>query len=204
VSTQAAGSVSEPNTKRSSSIGSILAEINKPKKKRKKTTKANGGMMDQSIARLLREEENEFDKEKAAAAAKAALENMGKLDVEEHVRFAGETIKVSRAVEKSSSAAKAYMAKQDKLKQRSALDELVDEIRAKKKTISTVQKSSYDWEKYKEKEGFGKELEEYAKNGYVDKQEFLHRVDQRQFELERAEREKARAMSAAAAARDKK
>ena len=81
-----------------------------------------------------------------------------------------------------------------------SLDTLVHSLEAKK-TISTIDKSSYDWDKFKDKEGIKEEVEKAKKNGfviavklinrYLDKQEFS-RVDLRQFEKERAQRERER------------
>ena len=82
-----------------------------------------------------------------------------------------------------------------------SLDTLVHSLESKK-TISTIDKSSYDWDQFKEKEGIKEEVEKAKKNGldidvalirrYLDKQEFLSRVDLRQFEKERAQRERER------------
>ena len=66
------------------------------------------------------------------------------------------------------------------------LDTLVKSLETKK-TLSTIDKSSYDWDKFKDKEGIKEEVEAAKKNGYIEKQEFLSRVDQRQFEKERAQ-----------------
>ena len=71
------------------------------------------------------------------------------------------------------------------------LDTLVKSLETKK-TLSTIDKSSYDWDKFKDKEGIKEEVEAAKKNGYIEKQEFLSRVDQRQFEKERAQRERER------------
>lgn len=61
-----------------------------------------------------------------------------------------------------------------------------------KKSLTTIDKSSYDWDKYKDKEGIKEEVENAKKNGYIEKQEFLQRVDERQFNKERAQRERER------------
>ena len=50
------------------------------------------------------------------------------------------------------------------------------------KNISTMQKTSLEWDTFKSKQGIGDELERYTKNGYLAKQDFLGRVDLRQFE----------------------
>ncbi|OQS03364.1 hypothetical protein THRCLA_04333 [Thraustotheca clavata] len=74
---------------------------------------------------------------------------------------------------------------------KTGLDAVVDALQQPKK-ISTIEKSSMDWDSFKEKEGIADELEQYTKNGYLDKKDFLNRVDLRKFEIEKAEREKLR------------
>ena len=49
---------------------------------------------------------------------------------------------------------------------------------------STTAKSRVDWDTYKTKEGIAEELEQKAKNGYLEKVDFLERVDWRSHELE--------------------
>jgi hypothetical protein len=63
---------------------------------------------------------------------------------------------------------------------------------SKKKKMSTLQKSSYDWDKYKTQEGLEAELEQHKKDSYLEKLSFLNRADWRQFEQEREVRERAR------------
>ncbi|KDO22545.1 hypothetical protein SPRG_11727 [Saprolegnia parasitica CBS 223.65] len=74
---------------------------------------------------------------------------------------------------------------------KTGLDAVVDALQEPKK-VSTIEKSSLDWDSFKEKEGIVDELEQYTKDGYLEKKDFLHRVDLRKFELEKAEREKVR------------
>ncbi|OQR91046.1 hypothetical protein ACHHYP_05055 [Achlya hypogyna] len=74
---------------------------------------------------------------------------------------------------------------------KSGLDAVVDALQQPKK-VSTIEKSSLDWDSFKEKEGIADELEHHTKDGYLEKQDFLHRVDLRKFEIEKAEREKVR------------
>lgn len=63
---------------------------------------------------------------------------------------------------------------------------------SKKKKLSTVQKSSYDWDKYKTEEGLQAELEQHRKDSYLERLSFLNRTDWREFETEREVRERAR------------
>ena len=66
--------------------------------------------------------------------------------------------------------------------------------------VSTVQKTSNDWESFKQTDKqLQEELEQRAqgKDAYLVKQDFLTRVDNRKFELERDQRERERAQRAA-------
>ena len=65
--------------------------------------------------------------------------------------------------------------------------------------MSTVQKTSNDWESFKESDKqLQDELEKNAqgKDAFLVKQDFLNRVDQRKFELEKDERDRERAKRA--------
>ena len=50
--------------------------------------------------------------------------------------------------------------------------------------VSTVAKSVYDWDNYKEKEGLEDELAVAAKDGYLHRQDFLQRCDVREHDKE--------------------
>lgn len=81
----------------------------------------------------------------------------------------------------------------------SKLDSVLSQI-AGKKQLNTVEKTSNDWEGLKETDKTLKdELERNAqsKNAYLVKQDFLNRVDQRKFELEKEERDRERSRRAA-------
>lgn len=69
----------------------------------------------------------------------------------------------------------------------SSLDKVLQDIQGPK-AISTVAKSSYDWDSYKEQENLVDDLSKAAKAGYLTKQDFLNRCDVRSFEKERDER----------------
>ncbi|EQC35575.1 hypothetical protein SDRG_06864 [Saprolegnia diclina VS20] len=84
-----------------------------------------------------------------------------------------------------------YTVKKSAADKKTGLDAIVDALQQPKK-VSTIEKSSMDWDSFKEKEGIVDELEQYTKDGYLEKKDFLHRVDLRKFELEKAEREKVR------------
>jgi len=56
------------------------------------------------------------------------------------------------------------------------------------KTVSTVAKSNFDWETYKEKEGLEDELATATKEGFLTRKDFLERCDHRAYEQERDDR----------------
>jgi hypothetical protein len=70
------------------------------------------------------------------------------------------------------------------------VDQLLQSL-AKTNKTTTVAKTSHDWENFKDQTGLADKLESKAesKDSYLKKQEFLSRVDQRKFELERKERD---------------
>jgi hypothetical protein len=76
------------------------------------------------------------------------------------------------------------------------MDQLLQEMSQSNK-VTTTAKTAADWESFKEKAGpgLGEKLEEHveSKGAYLKRQDFLTRVDQRQFEKEKAEREQTRA-----------
>ncbi|KAJ0401478.1 hypothetical protein P43SY_000083 [Pythium insidiosum] len=102
-----------------------------------------------------------------------------KEDVKQVVKFAGVEYSVSK---------KAPVAKSGASQR---LDQVLAALDAPKK-VSTIEKSSIDWDKFKEQEGIEDELTQYTKDGYIEKQEFLQRLDQKRFEIEKAERERER------------
>jgi Bucentaur or craniofacial development len=61
--------------------------------------------------------------------------------------------------------------------------------------VSTVQKTSNDWEQFKETTGLGDRLEEQAESStaFLKRQDFLTRVDHRTFEIEKKDRDRERA-----------
>jgi hypothetical protein len=78
------------------------------------------------------------------------------------------------------------------------LDSVLDSIKGPK-TISTVSKSSMDWEVYKDKEGLEDDLAKASKEGYLTRKDFLERCDYRSFEMEREVRLKEQAARGSAA-----
>jgi Bucentaur or craniofacial development len=70
------------------------------------------------------------------------------------------------------------------------LDVLLQELEGPGK-LSTVAKTSADWESFKQDAGVEAEMEKHAqgKNAFLVKQDFLQRVDQRSFVQEKAQRD---------------
>lgn len=64
----------------------------------------------------------------------------------------------------------------------------------KKNKLSVLQKTQIDWSGFKNKEGIDEELQTFNKgrDGYLERQDFLERTDQRQFEREKNMRQTTR------------
>lgn len=107
--------------------------------------------------------------------------------VQEVKRFAGKNIVVQRKVAPSKAAAKSGTRKKDPPK---GLDSLLKEISGPSK-LSTVAKTSADWDSFKVDTGIDDQLEQQAqsKDAFLVKKDFLNRVDHRQFEHERSKRD---------------
>ncbi|KAF0974793.1 hypothetical protein FDP41_006267 [Naegleria fowleri] len=65
----------------------------------------------------------------------------------------------------------------------SKLDQALAKINEKKKT--TISQSKEDWKQFKKQEGIEHELQQYRKDGYLEKQAFLERTEMREFEIEK-------------------
>lgn len=107
--------------------------------------------------------------------------------------FAGEKIEVTEEVERGSAEERRLRAARALASGTSNLKGLLSEF-GKSNKLSTIAKSRLDWEKSKHDEGDAEELERFRKGGgsFVDRQAFLASVDQRRFEIERAERNRVR------------
>jgi Bucentaur or craniofacial development len=162
----------------------------------------------------------------AAASAKATLAGR-KVAVKQTVKFAGQTITVTRLVDAGTEAEKAAKAKVEaaRAKAEQAAQQLREQQQAagvpvlptggvagglggilagldRTEAISTLAKSSLDWDQYKMQRGIEDELAGAAKEGvgFVGKQAFLARVDARQDEKVVAKRQQERAARFAAQA----
>ncbi|DAZ96479.1 TPA: hypothetical protein N0F65_008346 [Lagenidium giganteum] len=100
--------------------------------------------------------------------------------VDQVVKFAGKEYSVTS---KSGAPAKGTS--------KPALDQVLASLDEPKK-VSTMEKTSMDWDKFKTDEGIEDELQQYTKDGYLEKQDFLTRLDHKRFEIEKAERDRQR------------
>ncbi|GAB6020783.1 Craniofacial development protein 1 [Chamberlinius hualienensis] len=73
------------------------------------------------------------------------------------------------------------------VKKPGGLNSVLNRISGMKK-MSTLEKSRFDWNMFKQDEGISEDLKSFnrGKNGYLEKQAFLQRADERQFEIEKS------------------
>lgn len=127
--------------------------------------------------------------------------------------FAGEEVRVNKEVAADSREAKSYLKVQNttqeengekekntspsqsplpgpSAKRPAGMSSILNRIGGKKPKMSTLEKSKMDWDAFKSEEGITEELAIHnrGREGYVERKNFLERVDHRQFELEKAVR----------------
>lgn len=126
--------------------------------------------------------------------------------------FAGEEVRVKKEVSADSREAKSYLKSQNTKQEEDGDEEMssarlpplpgpsakrpagmtgiLNRIGGKKQKMSTLEKSKMDWDAFKSEEGITEELAIHnrGREGYVERKNFLERVDHRQFELEKAVR----------------
>eukprot|EP00163_Fabomonas_tropica_P007321 TRINITY_DN1703_c0_g1_i2.p1 TRINITY_DN1703_c0_g1~~TRINITY_DN1703_c0_g1_i2.p1 ORF type:complete len:292 (+),score=73.72 TRINITY_DN1703_c0_g1_i2:240-1115(+) len=154
-----------------------------------------GGKIDSSLAALLGTDEPVVAKpQKTAAQIAAELlaakdkgntegsteAKEGEVVIKETYDFAGRKVEVEKAVAANSHAAKKFSAKQGG----SGIDKLLASL-GKKKQMTTTTKSRLDWEKHTIETGTKADLQNAAKDGYLEKQAFLSRAEMREFEQRR-------------------
>lgn len=102
--------------------------------------------------------------------------------------------KVSNTASASSRKSETQQAERPVVKSAGGVDNLLKQLAAPEK-VTTVAKTSADWDQFKDTTGLGEKLEEQAgsKDAYLKKQDFLTRVDHRKFDIERQERDRDRA-----------
>ena len=160
----------------------------KGKRKRTKATSVLAGIFGKSEAASIMNSAPSSSKNKTMTDAdlKVVIQKSVKLiqkseKIEETRKFAGQSITIERTVKAGATN------KQVNSSALSSLDKALAAIKGPE-TVSTVAKSSSDWDNFKEKEGLEDELSVAQKEGYLTKKDFLNRVDYRKFEMERDER----------------
>jgi len=130
-----------------------------------------------------------------------------KIEIKKVFDFAGEMVTVSKEVSLDSAEAKKFLKSKEEgenkplpescpgneKKRPSGLAGIVGSI-GKKQKLGVLDKSKLDWNHFVKEEGISEQLKTHnkGKDGYVEKQMFLERADHRQFELEKAVRDKNR------------
>ncbi|XP_072291708.1 craniofacial development protein 1 [Eucyclogobius newberryi] len=126
--------------------------------------------------------------------------------------FAGEEVRVNKEVAADSREARDFLKSQEKqeeeeeeesasespssatascgTKRSAGLSGILGRIGGKKQKMSTLEKSKMDWDAFKSEEGISDELAIHnrGREGYVERKNFLERVDHRQFEIEKTVR----------------
>ncbi|XP_077510603.1 craniofacial development protein 1-like [Amblyomma americanum] len=129
-----------------------------------------------------------------------------KVKITQLMDFAGETFKVEKEVSAGSKEARLFAKQQGNVgaqalspaltgkRQLGGAGGILGHILAKKTKMSTLEKSKLDWDQFKHEEGIAEELKSHnrGKGGYMEKQAFLQRTDERQFEVEKGLRAKSR------------
>jgi len=113
----------------------------------------------------------------------------GKVEIVKSYDFAGETVKISKTVDADSKEATNFL----KRSAAGGLSDLVGSLEKKQK-MGCLDKSKLDWNSFVSENNIREELSTHnkGKDGYVEKQQFLERADLRQFEIEKAVRDKNR------------
>lgn len=108
--------------------------------------------------------------------------------------FAGRKIQVAVSAGSNNTKAKAKSGTSGAGTGAGNIDQVLQQIAGPSK-ITTVAKTSADWDSFKTETGLEAELEQKAqgKDAFLVKKDFLTRVDNRKFELEREERDRERA-----------
>ncbi|XP_017289419.1 craniofacial development protein 1 [Kryptolebias marmoratus] len=147
---------------------------------------------------------------KTAQSPETKVSEPAKVTITKVFDFAGEEVRVNKEVSADSKEAKSYLksqnAKQNEdgdkeetsspsqpslhgssVKRPAGMSSILGRIGGKKQKMSTLEKSKMDWDAFKVEEGITEELAVHnrGKEGYVERKNFLERVDHRQFELEK-------------------
>ncbi|XP_076112839.1 craniofacial development protein 1-like [Mytilus galloprovincialis] len=123
-----------------------------------------------------------------------------KITITKEYDFAGEIVKVTKEVDQNSKEAQSELKKQESvgvssaspglaaigIKRPGGLGSVLDKINKKQK-ISTLNKSKLDWDQFKKDNKLEEDLTLHNKGklGYLERQAFLNRTEQREFVKER-------------------
>jgi len=134
--------------------------------------------------------------EQAKESEDSPLKSGNKVEITKVFDFAGEVVKVSKQVSADSKEAAKFLsgeATSSTTKRPGGLAGVVGSI-TKKPKMGCLDKSKLDWNQFVQEKNIREELSTHnkGKDGYVEKLEFLERADLRQFEQEKALREKTR------------
>ncbi|XP_031609392.1 craniofacial development protein 1 [Oreochromis aureus] len=149
----------------------------------------------------------------ASAVTETKPSGPAKVTITKVFDFAGEEVWVNKEVSADSREAKSYLKSQSvnedeksenektsspcspplpgsSTKRPAGMSNVLSRIGGKKQKMSTLEKSKMDWDAFKSEEGITEELAIHnrGREGYVERKNFLERVDHRQFELEKAVR----------------
>ncbi|KAJ8611259.1 hypothetical protein CTAYLR_004162 [Chrysophaeum taylorii] len=163
-----------------------------PRKKRSAQAVLSQIFGDEAAAKILARARANIARRAKEAAERPAqpLRVLKTHTVTETKTFAGEKVEIQRTVMAEDAGKKAAT---------TGIDAVLAEIKGPQ-AVSTVAKSSSDWDAFKTQEGIEDSLRDASKKGYLANQDFLERCDLRAFDRERDDREKQRALRDAAAA----
>ncbi|XP_015249018.1 PREDICTED: craniofacial development protein 1 [Cyprinodon variegatus] len=157
------------------------------------------------------EDEPSASKVTTSSGADSKPSGPSKVTITKVFDFAGEEVRVNKEVSADSREAKTYLKSQSaqqeegqeaspaskkptlpgpSVKRPAGMSSILGQIGGKKQKMSTLEKSKMDWDAFKSEEGITEELAIHnrGREGYVERKNFLERVDHRQFELEKAVR----------------
>uniref|UniRef100_A0A131Z0Y7 Craniofacial development protein 1 n=1 Tax=Rhipicephalus appendiculatus TaxID=34631 RepID=A0A131Z0Y7_RHIAP len=147
------------------------------------------------------------DSEEASTSGSASLVAAvpeKKVRITQLLEFAGEVVKVDNEVPADSNEARFLLEKQEEAgdakpnalsrKKSGGVASVLSRLVTKKQKMNTLEKSKLDWDSYKRSEGIAEDLLNHnkGKDGYLERQAFLQRTDERQFEVEKGLRAKNR------------
>ncbi|XP_068579642.1 craniofacial development protein 1 [Cebidichthys violaceus] len=149
----------------------------------------------------------------APSSTEAAASEPATVTITKVFDFAGEEVRVDKVVSADSKEARSYLksTRQEEsgdeeeedpspgqpalpgtsAKRPAGVSSILGRMGSKKQKMSTLEKSKMDWDAFKSEEGITEELAIHnrGRDGYVERKNFLERVDHRQFEREKAVRQ---------------